>query len=474
MALTIARQSARSPGHRGDHDPLHFSLALILLLAPLASCDKAPPPPQQSAVLDAAFTYDGRPYPAKLTLVADNPSGRPTRTERTGTRATLQVPGRATLTVDALLPPAGGDSVVFRDIIPEFAVPTGETLHVQFTLPTPATHVPFAPALLMSGVNANAIVSNEVTRDADGRATLSSTVRAAPGTPVILDGYYFGLDASGGIEDPTARDFICADPCAHVFPQNVDCSFHCATCSSTQKIVGNVYKGNFNMCEIRAPSSGGDPIVVRSTFTSLAAGDGGVHLTVLLRDGRAISPHRLELVRLTDGSRTTIAAPNFSRRFPEFVTKAGDHQYEITPLGDSSASLRLPVAITDGRVTGLHVELPDVAALAEHQPIVVADTRLGVIRREGTTRPTDDGVVLHLVARGSDVGTAWVLLPLAADARVRAISIREDDGPVRPLREGTDYIAQTVGNRPAVIVRSGARQATFALQLSASRPAVPE
>ena len=125
-------------------------------------------------------------------------------------------------------------------------------------------------------------------------------------------------------------------------------------------------------------------------------------------------------------------------------------------------------------MTGLHVELPDVAALAEHQPIVVADTRLGVIRREGTTRPTDNGVQLRLVARGADVGTAWVLLPLAADARVRAISIREDDGPVRPLREGTDYIAQTVGNRPGVIVRSGARQATFALQLSPSRPAVPE
>ena len=71
-----------------------------------------------------------------------------------------------------------------------------------------------------------------------------------------------------------------------------------------------------------------------------AAGDGGVHLTVLLRDGRAIAPRRLELVRLTDGSRTTLAPPNFSRRFPEFVTKAGDHQYEITPLGDSSASLR--------------------------------------------------------------------------------------------------------------------------------------
>ena len=107
------RQTARSPGHRADHDPLHFSLALILLLAPLASCDKAPPPPPQSAVLDAAFTYDGRPYPAKVTLVADNPSGRPTRAERTGTRATLEVPGRATLTIDALLPPAGGDSVVF-------------------------------------------------------------------------------------------------------------------------------------------------------------------------------------------------------------------------------------------------------------------------------------------------------------------------------------------------------------------------
>ena len=386
-----------------------------------------------------------------------------------GSRVAIPIAGSASVTLDATLPPdASGKSVVFRDIIPNFSVPADEVLNVEFTLPSAETRRPFAPAVLMRSAGVATTVTNAITRDASrpGRLSLTSTIDAPRGSSTILDGYYYGLDSPNGIDDPTARDFTCAGLCPHLFPAaGVDCSVHCYTCSTTVDDSGPIIKENFNLCEKKAPD-GGDPIALTSNFELLAPGQGGVHLNVMLRLGRAVSPQRLELIPAEAPSGTTLEPPNFFRRYPEFVTATGDYRYRITPpirAGEPTSVVELPVHVDDGQVTGLYVTLPRSDSVAPRQPHVIADTRLGIVPRTVTVTAVKDHLMLDVSTKGADSGAAWILLPLAKGAVVKEVFAAGPNGRTTKLRAGLDYAVGEYAGLPSITLRAVGSKAMFTL-----------
>jgi hypothetical protein len=444
---------------------VHCILVSALLTA--AACAKPAPEVARDGILRAAFVLDGAPYHARLTVVDEDSTGNISEAVLSGSRVAIPIAGSATLTLDATLPPgASGRSIVFRDIIPNFSVPAGETLNVEFILPTAATRRPFAPTVLMRSAGTATTVTNTIKRDPSlaGRVSLTSIVAAPPRSSTILDGYYVGLDIPNGVDDPTARDFVCAGPCPHFFPQGIDCSFYCYACSTTVDDSGPFIRENTNLCNLTTP--GGDPIALTSDFDLLAPGQGGVHLNLLSRLGRAIPPRRLELVPAGTSSGTILEPPNFTRRHPEFVTPAGDYRYRVTPTtraGEPTSVIELPVQVRDGRITGLHITLPRPEGVAPRRPHVIADTRLGIVPRNINVTTGQGRLELVVSAEGPDPGDAWILLPLVKGATVQQVSIIGPNARPETLRPGVDYTVGEYAGFPSVTLRASGSRTTFAM-----------
>ena len=444
----------------------HCSLVSASLVTAVA-CAKPAPEAARDGILRAAFILDGAPYHARLTVVDEDSTGNISEAVLSGSRVTIPIAGSATLTLDGALPPdANGRSIVFRDIIPNFSVPAGEILNVEFIFPTAAARRPFAPTVLMRSAGTATTVTNTITRDASmaGRVSLTSTVAAPPGSSTILDGYYVGLDMPNGVDEPSARDFVCAGLCPHLFPQGVDCSVYCYACSTTVDDSGGYFRENNNLCSLTTP--GGDPIALTSDFDLLAPGQGGVHLNLMSRRGRAIPPRRLELVPAGGSSGTVLEPPHFTRRHPEFVTPAGDYRYRITPTtrpGESTSVIELPVQVRDGRVTGLHVTLPRPEGVAPRRPHVIADTRLGIVPRKINVTTGQGRLVLEVSAEGPDPGDAWILLPLVKGANVQQVSIIGQNARLETLRLGVDYTVGEYAGFLSVTLRASGSRTTFAM-----------
>jgi hypothetical protein len=358
--------------------------------------------------------------------------------------------------------------VRFRDVIPAFGIAAGDTLALDVTLPVPADSRPFAPTALFTTRGTQVGVQNSLQRGTTASAsgvTLTSAVAGPPGTRTILDGYYYGLDAPQGLADTTARDFACADPCAHVYPQDFDCSVYCYACSTTVDDSGPYIRENFNLCSLTTPDGGGDPIAVTSAFDLIATGQGGVHLNGLLHRDLAISPHRLELVPVAAGATPlSLQAPGFKRRYPEFVLPAGDYRYRVTPTTRAGvpAMLELPISVRDGQVTGMFITLPRSDRVLAGRAHIIADDQLGVYDRTVTATGTPDSIRVSASLSGRARGTSWVMVSLKPRAVVTHVALVSTLRP-RALREGTDYLVTTYLQQPAVMVRITDRQARLTI-----------
>jgi hypothetical protein len=424
----------------------------LTLLLPLAACPSPVPPADGLGQLRVRFLYDGQPHAATLTVA----NGDFRQRWENVTEIDARVPPLATYTIDATMPGAASPATgPFRDIIPEFRVPEGDTLEILVHLPGPGLPKPFEPVLLIEEARARAVVTNRVepVPGRPGSRRLTSSVQAETGALVVLDGIYRDPDAG----PDSTRAFTCGEGCPHIF-QQVDCSTYCYGCSSTviTPPPGGHYKGNVNMCSLTA---GSDPEPT-SVFEEIAAGSGGVYLTAVLRRDAALVPLRAELAGAGEDGRT-LEPPLRNRSYPDFVAPVGVYRYAVTvPAGAGSERYVLPVRVEDGRILELLVRLQE-DALPDLEPRILADDRLGVVTREVATTRATGSVEVRVSTADPDPGTAWIVVQLPTGATLRDVT---DARTGQPRVEGEDYVSAEHAGATRVTVRTTGSDDTFAIR----------
>jgi hypothetical protein len=424
---------------------------VVGLLLVTGACRPLAPPPDGFSHFRARVLYEGQPAAATLTIA----DGYLHQRWENVTEVNARVPSRATYIIDAKPP---GDTsilpVTFRDLVPELRITPGDTLDVLIHLLRPGLPRPFDPVILVAQTGAEATVSNrvELDRGRPGWRRLITTIEAESGSFVLLDGIYRDPDVS----PDSMRAFTCGSDCPHLFWE-VDCSIYCYACSTTAVYVG-YWKANYNMCSFttlpgQAPTS---------EFEELRANTGGVNLAAALRRDAAVMPLRAELIG-PGGERQTLAPPLRGRRYPDFTVAVGSYRYVVTvpaARGSNPERYELPVSVSDGRITEMLVLLPE-DDLADLEPVVLADTRLGIAVRQIQSLREASSLEVRVSTVDPDAGTAWILVQLPDGAALREVV---DLVTGTATMDGVDYVTAQRAGRTRVTVRTGGVMDAFVIR----------
>ena len=425
-------------------------------------------PQTKNAILKLQFFHKEKPIKASIII-----ANADTRLEFNDvTMLETTAPRKATWTISADVD--GKGQVTFKDVIPSYELKSS-TANLEVHFPSDEVEG-YAPMLLIKEAGAEfSVMSRTSAEPRRGQAfDLTTLVRGPAGSRFILD----TILSTGG----AANTHLCEAPCLHTFPapaQGIDCSFHCYTCSTTAELQGNVWKENFNMCEVAAPTGGGGGGVsdeedgvfeVTSSFQALPQGDGGIVLGVALRNDAALFPLQTKLRRI-DLSESHVLAPPFEQRsYPDFVVPSGRYVYSVTLPGAAPATapftFSIPVAVPDERIATLSLNLPARKDLKIGEAYNLGDTRLGLAlktvrlqksssRRYRLTTELDD-------AR-DDNGWVAIALPKGSKKiRVRH-TVRGGKGA---LLEGRDFVVSATQDATVLTLSVEPGHARYAITLN--------